>query len=124
VYELTVKTNFSAAHHLRGYAGKCSEQHGHNWEVEVSIRGERLNRTGILLDFRVLKRMVKGLLDGLDHTDLNKHRAFKKANPTSEAIAKFLFECLSKKLTGTGCNVSRVVVRETPETSASYSSLK
>ena len=120
MYELSIETHFSAAHHLRGYEGKCADQHGHNWTVEVFVIGKKLNSTGILVDFRLLKEMVREILGGLDHADLNQLAPFKKANPTSENIARFVCDGLSARLKKTGCCVSRVVVRETPETSASY----
>jgi len=120
MYELSVRTHFSAAHHLKGYDGKCADQHGHNWEVEVYVAGDKLNSTGILVDFRLLKEMVKELLGKLDHADLNKLDAFRNMNPTSENIARFLHDEISAKIKSTGCRVSRVLVRETDETSATY----
>jgi len=120
MYELSIKTHFSAAHHLRGYNGKCADLHGHNWEVEVFVAGKKLNKTGMLVDFSLLKEMVKEILCGLDHVDLNQLAPFKTTNPTSENIARFVCDQLSAKLIKAGCCVSRVLVRETPETSASY----
>ncbi|MDD4872623.1 MAG: 6-carboxytetrahydropterin synthase QueD [Kiritimatiellae bacterium] len=122
VYELSVKMHFSAAHHLEGYNGKCAEQHGHNWEVEVFVTGNKLNNMGILIDFRLLKEMIREVLGGLDHADLNLLDPFRNTNPTSENIARFVFDELSVKMKNTGCEVSRVLIRETPETSASYTS--
>jgi len=120
VYELSVRTHFSAAHHLRGYDGKCADQHGHNWEVEVFVAGDKLNEMGILIDFRLLKDILKELLGVLDHADLNKVDAFLAKNPTSENIARFICEELSTRISDTGCRVSRVSVRETPETASVY----
>jgi len=120
MYELSVKMHFSAAHHLSGYDGKCADMHGHNWEIEVFVTGEKLNGIGILVDFRLLKEMVKEILGELDHADLNMLDSFKTANPTSENIARFVCDGLSNKIKNIGCRVSRVLVRETPETSASY----
>ncbi|OGV67045.1 MAG: 6-carboxytetrahydropterin synthase QueD [Lentisphaerae bacterium RIFOXYA12_FULL_48_11] len=120
MYELSVKMHFSAAHHLSGYDGKCAEMHGHNWEIEVFVAGEKLNSIGILVDFRLLKEMVGDVLGELDHADLNKLDSFKTANPTSENIARFVCERLFDKVKDIGCRVSRVLVRETPETSAIY----
>ena len=120
MYELSVKTHFSAAHHLDGYEGKCSMMHGHNWEIEVFVAGEKLNGIGILVDFRLLKEMVGDIIGELDHADLNALDSFRVANPTSENIARFVCDKLSVRLKETGCRVSRVLVRETPETSATY----
>jgi len=120
MFEISVRTHFSAAHHLEGYGGACASLHGHNWEVEVFVSGERLNNTGILLDFRVLKDAVTELLDGLDHSDLNALDVFKGKNPTSENIAEFLHGELSRKLNSESYHISRVTIHETPGTGASY----
>ena len=124
MYELSVETHFSAAHHLRGYDGKCADQHGHNWNVEVFVAGKKLNNMGILVDFRLLKEMVREVIGTLDHADLNHLAPFEKTNPTSENIARFICDKLSVKLKKTGCSVSKVLVRETPETSAVYIPVK
>ena len=120
MYELSVKTHFSAAHHLRNYQGKCADPHGHNWEVEVFVAGDNLNGEGLLVDFRFLKDTVKEILGRLDHADLNKLESFGESNPTSENIARHIYEELSATLKNADCSVSRVLVRETTETSASY----
>jgi 6-pyruvoyltetrahydropterin/6-carboxytetrahydropterin synthase len=120
MYELSIETHFSAAHHLRGYDGKCADLHGHNWKVEVYVAGKKLNSMGMLVDFHVLKEMLKDILGRLDHVDLNQVAPFGKMNPTSENIARVICDKLSVKLKNTGCSVSRVVIRETPESAASY----
>ena len=121
MYELSIKTYFSAAHHLRNYSGKCANQHGHNWQVEVFCKCEKLNDVGMGIDFVDLKREVNSLLDGLDHTDLNELEYFKEHNPTAENIARYLYDQLSNKLDDIRVKVSRVVVHETENYSASYS---
>lgn len=120
MFEVSVRSHFSAAHHLRGYHGKCEAAHGHNWEVEVFVRGEEMDKTGILMDFRHLKKVLKNVTGGVDHTDLNSHESFKKTNPTSENIAYFLHKKLKAQLNGGKCRLHRVCVRETPETGSSY----
>lgn len=121
MYEVTVNTHFSAAHRLKDYAGSCARVHGHNWEVEISLRGEQLDEQGILLDFRELKRRVKSVLERIDHADLNTVEPFDKLNPTSENIARYLFDWVSEEMDCESYEVSRVLVRETPGSSASYS---
>jgi 6-pyruvoyltetrahydropterin/6-carboxytetrahydropterin synthase len=120
MFEASIKTHFSAAHHLVGYPGPCADQHGHNWEVEVSVRGGKLGKTGMLMDFRKIKETVRGVLGEIDHSDLNTHKAFRKQNPTSENIARFLYRELAKRLPDRGCRVAAVAVRETPESTATY----
>ncbi len=118
MYEVSVKSHFSAAHCLRGYRGKCAEQHGHNWEVEVAIQGPNLDKTGMLVDFRVVKDALRKVLAEVDHRDLNKVKAFSRNNPSSENIARFIFDKLSGKLNTPRCRVHRVTVAETPENRA------
>ena len=120
MHEISVRTHFSAAHRLTGYEGTCANLHGHNWEVEVAVRGEKLDETGMLVDFRKLKDAVRETTSELDHADLNSLAAFKSANPTSENIARHLFERLRAMLAGHGCKLDHVTVRETPNSSATY----
>jgi len=121
MFEISVRSRFCAAHHLRGYPGKCAAQHGHNWEVEVFLRGKRLNRAGMLVDFCDLKESVAGVLDRVDHQDLNRVSLMKGLNPTSENIARVLYKALSSAINRKDYRVVRVCVRETPETMAGYS---
>jgi 6-pyruvoyltetrahydropterin/6-carboxytetrahydropterin synthase len=120
MYELSIKTRFSAAHRLRDYPGSCAVLHGHNWDVEVFVRGETLDEMGILIDFRRLKAKVKGVIDDIDHVDLGATEAFGAVNPTSENIARFLYERLSREINDDRRRVDRVSVNETPEARATY----
>lgn len=120
MFELSIKTHFSGAHHLEGYPGKCAEHHGHTWKVEVFVRGEKLDKDGILIDFSSLRETVGSVLNTIDHSDLNTLDAFKKQSPTSENIAAFLFKQLSTDLNCDTYRISRVSVQETPGTKADY----
>lgn len=120
MYELTIKTGFSAAHRLRDYEGPCSKVHGHNWAVEVVITGKELQSNGILLDFNDVKKATSEVLTGLDHTNLNETAPFDKLNPTSENLARWIFEELGKRLNSATLRVSRVNIREAETSCASY----
>jgi 6-pyruvoyltetrahydropterin/6-carboxytetrahydropterin synthase len=91
MYEISVKGDFSSAHNLRGYKGKCEELHGHNWKVEARFEKADLNDIGISVDFTALKAMLKDILKKLDHTHLNKVGIFKTENPSAENIARFIY---------------------------------
>ncbi len=121
MYEVSIKAHFSAAHRLAGYAGPCANLHGHNWEVEVFIRGTKLDKMGMLIDFRVVKEAVAGILAGLDHSDLNAVQAFRGRNPTSENIARYLFDRLAAKLDSKTRAVYAVSVQESPGSTVTYS---
>ncbi|MDD5019438.1 MAG: 6-carboxytetrahydropterin synthase QueD [Candidatus Omnitrophica bacterium] len=120
MFEVSVSMSFSAAHNLREYRGKCEELHGHNWKVEAAFRRRGLDKTGMVADFVVLKKTLKDVLDELDHKYLNAIGDFKKANPTSEHIARWVFERLKKKFSGKGIRVSYVKVWETDQNCAVY----
>jgi 6-pyruvoyltetrahydropterin/6-carboxytetrahydropterin synthase len=120
MYELTIDTKFSAAHQLRGYQGRCEKLHGHNWKVEVSIEAEVLNEIGLALDFKELKDNTNETLVLLEHSFLNEVFPFTELNPTSENIAKWLFDGLSRKMNSDILRVSRVTIWESDTARATY----
>lgn len=97
MYELTTIVEFEAAHCIKGYPGKCKRLHGHNWKVEVTVRGTELDELGMLIDFHDLKREVNSVIDQLDHYYLNEIEPFCELNPTAENLAKYIFEALQVK---------------------------
>lgn len=116
MFEVRVETNFSSAHHLLNYKGKCENNHGHNWKVEVAIKGEKLDKSNILIDFKVLKAFVNEVVDYLDHKDINELPEFKGVSPSSEIIAKYIYKKIEEKFP----NVAKVSVYETPTSCATY----
>ena len=70
MFELKAQMYFAAAHHLLNYEGECENQHGHNWLVEAYVTGNSLDKSNILVDYKVLKREMKTVLDLLDHKDV------------------------------------------------------
>ncbi len=98
MYELAIDDSFSAAHELRGYNGDCEHLHGHNWKVRLIIQTKELNSTGLGIDFRELKKMLKEALQLLDHKHLNDLKAFEKDNPSTENISRFIYMDIKEKL--------------------------
>ena len=121
LYEIEVRAAFEAAHFIEGYAGKCARLHGHNWEVEAVVRGEKLDALGMLIDFKVLKAELKKVLDEFDHRFLNELEPFAKENPTAENLARKIFERLagSKIFNGT-TKLYAVKVHESPNSCVTY----
>lgn len=113
-FEIFVKSEFSAAHCLRGYPGDCAQVHGHNWTVEVSLKCSELDRIGLGIDFREVKGAVKAVMAELDHADLNDHPYFQDLNPSSENIAVYLFHALERRLNSDRVKVSGIKVSESP----------
>lgn len=120
MYELKIEDAFAAAHNLRAYQGQCEALHGHNWKVEVVVRADRLDELGLAVDFKELKEATTAILDELDHTYLNELPAFREQNPSSELIAKYLFEQLQARVSREGLWVHRVTAWESDNACASY----
>lgn len=116
MYTVNVIDFFSSAHFLRDYKGKCEAIHGHNYKVEVSLKSNELQKNGILIDFTDLKKDLKEILRYLDHKNLNDLEEFKTENPTSENIAKFIFDKMKQKYK----IVSKVRIWETEKQYAEY----
>ena len=120
MYELMIETQFSAAHQLRGYKGKCESLHGHNWKVQVVVTTEKLNDTGLGIDFDELKKISQEVISTLDHSVLNEIFPFTEINPSSENIAKWLYDSIEKKIARSNVNISTVTVWESETASATY----
>jgi len=116
MYSLKVEGVFSSAHNLRGYKGKCEDLHGHNWRVEICVKSRELDKIGILLDFKYLKKKLNAVLEGMDHKYLNKLAYFKKINPTSENIAKYIYNKLKQYIPA----LKSVTVWESSTNAAKY----
>lgn len=122
MFEISVELSFSAAHRLMGYKGKCENMHGHNWRVEASCQAGQLDKKGMVVDFSELKKALNKILMQLDHKVLNDISYFKKVNPTSENIAKYIYNKLkAHPLTGTSSSKLKAVsVWETDTSCATY----
>ena len=120
MYELKVRTHFAAAHQLRMVADKCENLHGHNWKVEVCVKGEQLNDAGILMDFGEIKRHIADIMKVLDHKFLNELEIFPDGNPSSESIARYIADSLQAKIEDPAIVVSHVTAWESDNASATY----
>jgi 6-pyruvoyltetrahydropterin/6-carboxytetrahydropterin synthase len=121
MYEVMIEEEFSAAHALRGYRGKCENLHGHNWKVEVYVRGDKLDEVGMLVDFTRLKAVTREVMRYLDHKNLNELNPFDtELNPSSEHIAGFILHRIAREIDDDRIRVYKVRVWETPSTSASF----
>ncbi len=119
MYELTIERDFSAAHQMRGYPGACARMHGHNYCVKLTIEGDQLDDTGILMDFAELKRIVDAILEELDHRCLNDLPPFNEVNPSSENLARYIYRRAADRITG-HVRLVRVEVAESPTSSVTY----
>ena len=120
MYKITVLSHFSAAHRLRHLRGKCEELHGHNWKVEVSVVSNRLNKEGVVIDLNILKQKMEKVLKTLDHTFLNNLPYFSGREPSSENIAKYIFDRLKAELKGDHAVLKEVTAWESETSCATY----
>jgi 6-pyruvoyltetrahydropterin/6-carboxytetrahydropterin synthase len=120
MYEIAVEMDFDAAHALRGYQGKCERMHGHRFKVVAAVKGKELDKIGLAYDFTLLKKHLGEILARYDHTNLNETAPFDKINPSSENIAKTVYEELQKKLAGAPVSLANVEVWESPVSRVIY----
>lgn len=113
MYELTVKGHFDAAHALRDYPGECRNLHGHTWDIEVTVQGEKLDDIGIVYDFKRLKEDLGVVLSRYDHVYINEVPPFDAITPTAENLARIIYEQLAKTVGGQ-VSVREVAVWESP----------
>ncbi len=122
MFEVSVEQVFAAGHALRNYKGKCENIHGHNWRVQVVIEGDRLDGTGLLVDFIDVKDLMGSVIARLDHQFLNEVAPFDVKNPSAENIAEYFYEQMSTGLavTPVPVRIREVKIWETDIQSASY----
>ena len=123
MYEVTVEDTFSSGHYLRNYKGKCENPHGHNYRVRITLAGKALDSAGLLLDFKDLKQVMKGVIDYLDHQMINDLEPFTRLNPSAENISKYFYDETNKgiaSVTDGRVHVSRVTIWETDTSIATY----
>jgi 6-pyruvoyltetrahydropterin/6-carboxytetrahydropterin synthase len=122
MFEVSVEQTFAAGHALRNYKGSCENVHGHNFRVRVTIEGERLDETGLLVDFIDVKKSMGDVIARLDHVFLNDIPPFDVKNPSAENIAEYFHQELSRRLAVNSVPVRLREVRvwETDIQSAAY----
>jgi 6-pyruvoyltetrahydropterin/6-carboxytetrahydropterin synthase len=120
MYTLTICSGFSAAHKLLNYQGNCENLHGHNWKVEVSVLATELDEAGIGLDFKTLKRQAGRVIQELDHSYLNDIPAFSGCSPSSEHIARYLYQKIGASINSEAVKIDSVRVWESDNASARY----
>jgi len=119
-YAVTVRSSFSAAHRLPEYEGNCERLHGHNWRVEITVESDSLDSRGMALDFREMKAALGEILARMDHKYLNEVPPFDGQNPSSENIARNIFDRMEGKIPPPA-RLSRVTVWESEDAWAEYS---
>lgn len=116
MFEVRVEADFAAAHFLKDYNGKCENLHGHNYKVFAHVKGTELNEGGMLLDFSLLKKVLKSVCKELDHTNLNDMEIFMN-NPSAERIAMYIFNQIITKMKENNIDLSS---KKSSESAALY----
>lgn len=131
---LTRRASFSAAHYYwnrdwteeenQRVFGKCANRkgHGHNYTLEVTVKGEPDATTGFVVDLKRLKTVIEErILEAWDHRHLNlETEEFRERIPTSENLAIAAWKRLEEPVRGAGAELARVRIYETPEIFAEY----
>ena len=120
MFELGIKVDFPAAHHLVGYPGDCARPHGHNWTLEVRVRAKEIDPLGMAVDFRVLKAATREITATWDHQDLNTLKDFEGLNPSAENLAKIAYRKLSQIFQVPGVSIYTVTIWENDRCWATY----
>ena len=121
LFEVMIERNFSSAHQLRGYRGKCENLHGHNYRIEIYARGRELNNIGLLVDFVELKAAADEVVNYLDHRNINELPPFdEELNPSAENLARYILERVSSRVGDERVQVYKVRCFETPTSVATY----
>lgn len=130
MYRVTKQFKFCAAHLLLGYDGLCSNIHGHNYLVELTVAGRIPDNLGMVMDFSFLKQSMNGFLSEWDHAlilnrntpavpEFAEKMGFKlvliDGNPTAENMAKIIFRAMFDAY-----DVERVRVWETDTSYADF----
>ena len=120
MFEVEIIANFSAAHRLRNYQGKCERLHGHNYRVHVRARAASLDEGGMVMDFGDLKRATNLVLERLDHSYINEIKPFDRIEPSAENIAAFLFDEIGRQLDDKSDTLHSVSVWESDNSRATF----
>ncbi len=107
--EIFVELGFEAAHRLPNVpeGHKCARLHGHSFKVEVHVTGPVGADTGWVIDYAEVRAAASPVTGELDHRYLNEIEGLE--NPTSEVLARWIWDRLARALEG----LSAIVVRET-----------
>jgi 6-pyruvoyltetrahydropterin/6-carboxytetrahydropterin synthase len=126
MFQVSVEDTFSSGHALRGYRGKCENVHGHNYRVRVTVEGPQLDSIGLLVDFTLLKQVMREIIGRLDHQFINDLEPFRTVNPSAENLAKYFYDEMQRGLNHLppGARITDAIVWETDTSQAKYSPAK
>jgi 6-pyruvoyltetrahydropterin/6-carboxytetrahydropterin synthase len=126
MFQVSVEDTFSSGHALRGYRGKCENVHGHNYRVRITVEGPQLDSIGLLVDFTLLKQVMREIMGRLDHQFINDLEPFRTVNPSAENLAKYFYDEMQRGLKDlpSGARITATTIWETDTSRATYSPAK
>jgi len=110
MWEISQETCVAAAHQLKFAPGEEERLHGHNWRIKAVLRAKELDKSGWVVDFNHLGKVLRDLVEPYEHVFLNEIAPFDDLNPTAENIARVVFENLSSKINDDRVKVARLEV--------------
>ncbi|MFA5864890.1 MAG: 6-carboxytetrahydropterin synthase [Phycisphaerae bacterium] len=120
MFFVEIQEQFNASHAVKIPGGQWEQSHRHQWKVRIFLTRRKLNKYFMVVDFHLAKRILRSVLDTVEGRDLNAIPAIGKS-PTTELVAKYLFDQLSTLLTEAGVKVKSLALCETDDCWAWYS---
>lgn len=120
MFELKIQRVFAASHALTRAGLPIEEAHEHTWKCEVCIAAKELDDSGCAVDFIDADRMIDGVLEKISGRNFVDLPYFGNISPSTENIAKYIFDELSKAFDDGNARLFRVTVWEDEDHSASY----
>jgi 6-pyruvoyltetrahydropterin/6-carboxytetrahydropterin synthase len=135
MYILEKQFSFPAGHRLSKNKSLCSNVHGHNFDIIVSVKSEKLNSEDMVIDFSELKKIVNKYIESFDHClMLNKEDSFFynvlkdkservilfNSDPTAESLARYLYKKIEEEIINLGIEMNFVKIFENKNSSVIY----
>jgi len=120
LFTVSVEMSFRASHQLTLPDGSKEATHRHNWSVTAAVAGEKLDNTGVVMDFHRLRAALGGIIAELDNLPLNEIAYFQRNNASAENVAKYIYDKLAARLPE-GIELQGVKVGEEPGCWAKFS---
>jgi 6-pyruvoyltetrahydropterin/6-carboxytetrahydropterin synthase len=111
MYHIEVHDSFHAGHAVKLSSGAWEKSHVHDWQIRIFLSREQLDASGMVVDFNIVKKALRQILEVFEGKNLNEIETFQK-NPTTEKIAWTIFDEMQKRFGSTDVSVTSVGVCE------------
>jgi 6-pyruvoyl tetrahydropterin synthase/QueD family protein len=100
LFSILVKTKFSASHRVTLCNGTKEKLHKHTWQVTVEIAGRKLDKSGFVTDFTVVREKLENIIAPLKNKNLENIEYFAKNGASAELVAKYVFDRMKPQISG------------------------